>query len=415
VIRPGLSATARRGAVPKATVAAVSHGLQPPEGGRPRPGEPMAGPTTDPTADPTAGPTADPTADPTIARTAEPTAEPRAEPATWPASGRGAEPTARTPPETPAETTAPLPAVPPQADQEHLTAGLPLLDLLAPQQTGHEQTGHEQTGHEQTESSRRAEQPQVTPGGPELYGMPLLAPGGADQYGPVAGSDLYAGAGGLSSPGAAPPPYRPMPPVRPRRRAGRQGIRLVMAVGAGVLLLAAAGIWALTSSPGRSNQPTRQGASSSVAPTSTPITAAGGYQFTQHAARSDTDCAANAYGKVAEFFRGAPCTRLDRRLFGTTVDGRLIVASVSVVQMPTEQAATDLRKLADTNGTGNVSDLLRVGVRVPGGPDSLTDAGYASARNGTTVVIAEADFADRAAHDESLLDKISRAALELPK
>jgi hypothetical protein len=140
---------------------------------------------------------------------------------------------------------------------------------------------------------------------------------------------------------------------------------------------------------------------------------AGGYQFTLHAARTDTDCAANAYGKVAEFFRGTPCTRLDRSLYSTTVDGRLVAVSVSVVQMPTEQAAMDLQKLADTSGTGNVNDLLRAGVRVPGGPDSLTDAGYASSREGIAVAIAEADFADRAVSDEGLLDRISEAALQL--
>lgn len=338
-----------RSALPAATVTAVSHGQQPPEGGRPPPGE----------------------------WTGEWTAEWTAEQATGPGSERAAEPAMHIPPEAPAETTAPLPAVPPQAvqahQQEHRTVGLPLLDLLAPQQTG---------------------PPQPPPYQPQQPLPPLPPPADPGPYG-------------------APPPYQAMPPPPPPRRRGRPGARLVAAIGAGVLLLAVLGIWALASSG--PTVPQQQGRPSSSAPASTPIRAAGGYQFTQHAARPDTDCAANAYGKVAEFFRGTPCTKLDRTLYSTTMDGRLVVASVSVVQMPTEQAATDLKKLADTNGTGNVNDLLRAGVRVPGGPESFTDAGYASTRDGATVVIAEADFADRAARDEGLLDRISEAALLLRK
>ena len=148
-------------------------------------------------------------------------------------------------------------------------------------------------------------------------------------------------------------------------------------------------------------------------PTTSAAQVVQGFQFSLHAARSDTGCAANAYGKAAEFFQTTPCTRLDRALYGTTVDGRLIVVSVSVVHMPDEPSAEELQRLVDTSGTGNVDDLLRAGVRVPGGPDSLTDAGYASTRDASTVVIAESDFAEQAVHDDGLLNRISAAALQL--
>lgn len=226
------------------------------------------------------------------------------------------------------------------------------------------------------------------------------------------------------APGVAPPPhagYQPYagyapPPARPfRRRANRRAALIIGGIGAVVLVVALIG-WALTTLPpsggGRqARQTTPAVPSTSAVPTG--VRAAGGYDFTQHAARTDTDCAANAYGDVAEFFATNPCTRLDRALYGTTVDGRLVVASVSVVHMPDDAKATELRRLADTSGTGNVNDLLRAGVRIPGGPESLSSAGYASMHDGAVVVIAEADFADPEVRDGDLLDRVSKAALEL--
>lgn len=266
---------------------------------------------------------------------------------------------------TDAETTQPLPAVPPAppavpGQPEHLTVGLPLLDLLAPQQTG-----------------------------PASQGPPPYPPQGVPHQ---------AGHYGV--------PYQ-APPVRPQRLR-RPGVRLVAGLAVAVLALAVFGIWALQSPPtqpaGRSNTAT--------APT-TAIRVAGGYQFTQSAARSDADCAANSYGKTSEFFTATPCTGMDRTLYTSTIDGRRTVISVAVVRMATEQNATELKKLVDTTGTGNVSDLLRAGVQVPGGPQSFTDAGYASARDGSAVVIVEADFADPAVNDDAALEKISTAALQL--
>jgi hypothetical protein len=307
---------------------------------------------------------------------------------------RAAEPVAQIPEETPAEITAPLPPVvqaPPQSgrihQQKHRTVGLPLLDLLAPEQIKPAQPSVQQPVFQ---PSPVADQPQ--------YGMPY-----PDE-------SLYS----AEPPYTLAPPYPEEPPIGGPRRWGRSGVKVVAAAGVGVLLLAVLGIWALSSSTSSGRQGQSSGQSTS-SPASTPQQVAGGYQFTQHAARSDTDCAANAYGKVAEFFRATPCTMLDRALYSATVDGRLVIASVSIVRMPTEQAATNLRKLADSSGTGNVNDLLRAGVRVPGGPDSFTDAGYASTRDGASVVIAEADFADRAARDEKLLEQISQAALQLRK
>lgn len=272
-----------------------------------------------------------------------------------------------------AETTNPLPRV--QAHQpEHLTVGLPLLDLLAPEQ---------------------GQQPQ------EVY-----QPMHGQQYQPLAGYGAL--------PPEAPQPVRQVrrPPSRPPLR---KSTKLVIGVGTGVLLLAAVGVWALMSSP--DDTTAQQGTSgtrqSSTVPQTSAVRAVDGFQFTQSAARTDTDCVANAYGEVSEFFKTRPCAALDRVLFLTTVDGRPTVVSLAMVRMPDEAGAEALKNLVDTNGTGNVNDLLKAGVQAPGGPREFSDAGYASARDGDTVVIAEADFADPAVKDQPTLDRLSQAALKL--
>lgn len=292
-----------------------------------------------------------------------------------------------------AELTNPLPRV--AAHQpEHLTAGLPLLDLLAPQH-----------------SPQYPEPAPLPPFQPAYQPEPYY-----QQERPLSGygMDMPLGGSYPSSPLApTPPPVSRPRQQRPARRPLPSTTKLVIGMGAGVLLLAVLGLWALDSPPkdtARSGGSTR---STSAAAQTSVVKAVDGYQFTQNASRSDADCAANAYGKVADFFRDTPCAALDRVLYLTTVDGRPAVVSLAMVRMPDEAGAVELKKLVDTTGTGNVSDLLKAGVQAPGGPPSLSSAGYASARHGDTVVVAEADFADPAVRDQELLDRVSTAALQL--
>jgi hypothetical protein len=280
-----------------------------------------------------------------------------------------------TTPESAAELTSPLPRVQPH-QPEHLTVGLPLLDLLAPQQ------------------------PRQTP-----------QPEPAQPFRPLSGYDGYGSYSGYPQPQQQQPPRQPTGP-RPRPPMKRD-TKLVIGAGAGVLLLAVLGLWALgSSSDDPSAKDTSTGRPPSTGATSA-VRVVEGFQFTQNAARNDTDCVANSYGKVAEFFQGRPCASLDRRLYLSTVDGRATVVSVAVVRMPDEAGAAALKDLVDTSGTGNVADLLRAGVQVPGGPAEFSSAGYASTKAEDLVIIAEADFADPQLRDESLLDRLSTAALQL--
>ncbi len=78
------------------------------------------------------------------------------------------------------------------------------------------------------------------------------------------------------------------------------------------------------------------------------------------------------------------------------------------------EGARALRALADRNGSGNVSDLLREGVRYPGGPEGLSGAEYASAVDGSTVTIVETAWAgDGAGGSSADLDVVAATALVL--
>jgi hypothetical protein len=166
--------------------------------------------------------------------------------------------------------------------------------------------------------------------------------------------------------------------------------------------------------------------------TSTPTTAGdqtteqqpdGVYQFTAHddmpSPERDSNCAKHAYDDVQKFLQDTPCDHLARQLFVAEVDERVIYVSVSVVTMSTEDEAAELRTLTDTNGSGNVSDVVRDElVRIDGLDRLSAHDGYKSKQSGRDVIIVEADFdpddqSDDEKTDEELLDSVCEDALRL--
>lgn len=195
------------------------------------------------------------------------------------------------------------------------------------------------------------------------------------------------------------------PPAR-RRTASVDDRRILLVAGTVVLALlaAAAVVWVVNRGDGQDRAGTP-----SVTPTAPPPP----YELVERATRPDTDCAAHAYGEVADFFAGTPCASLGRALHTGSVDGAGIVVAVATVTMASEADATALQELVDTSGTGNVNDLLREGVTIPDVPERLTDAGYASQRTGAVVVIVETDFTDPDVEDEAALDAVADGSLVL--
>ena len=87
---------------------------------------------------------------------------------------------------------------------------------------------------------------------------------------------------------------------------------------------------------------------------------------------------------------------------------------MSRVRLPDAATARDLRALTDRNGSGNVSDLLREGVRYTGSPAELSGAEYASAVSGPTVTIVESAWVDEDADGSSAdVDQVADDGLAL--
>ncbi|WP_116451301.1 hypothetical protein [Blastococcus litoris] len=140
----------------------------------------------------------------------------------------------------------------------------------------------------------------------------------------------------------------------------------------------------------------------------------GAAEYRVEALQVDATCAGHAYGDTADFFAGLDCTGLSRALYSTQVEGAAVVVAVSRVRMPDTGAARNLQALTDRNGSGNVSDLLREGVRYTGSPDELSGAEYASAVSGPAVTIVESAWVDEeTAGSSAAIDAVAEAGLSL--
>jgi hypothetical protein len=192
---------------------------------------------------------------------------------------------------------------------------------------------------------------------------------------------------------------------------------LLMAVLAAIVVVLGVAAW-LVSKGGSGNS-----ASGSATTSSTPAAAGpkagdvqkiGAVAFTAEAVAVDSSCASHAYGQVGSSLRATDCTGLSRALYSAQLPGGKIVVSVIRVRMPDTVSARNLKALADRNGSGNVSNLLREGVTYPGGPTRLVNEEYDSAVSGTTVAIVEDSWVDPAvAGSSATLDATATSALAL--
>nr|WP_211662219.1 hypothetical protein [Modestobacter muralis] len=162
------------------------------------------------------------------------------------------------------------------------------------------------------------------------------------------------------------------------------------------------------------------GPSSSAAPDAVPAGPApgdtevvDGTTFTLEATTTEDSCADHAYGAVADFFARSDCTSLARSLWSAEVDGRPAVVSRADVTMPDADLAAALVTLADTDGSGNVNDLLREGTGYPGGPERLSSSReYASRPQDAVATIVETSYVGERGSTEEL-DALASAALAL--
>lgn len=140
-----------------------------------------------------------------------------------------------------------------------------------------------------------------------------------------------------------------------------------------------------TQTPSSSAAASRPPASSGAAPTLPD-------GWVKEASDRQTDCAAHAYGQVQSWFAQHPCVSVERLLASTNQRGRAVVIASNVVTLRSAAEAQAYLTLVNTDGTGNISDLLREGASYAGGPSKLPDAAFASRLDGNKVYVAEAGY-----------------------
>ncbi|MCF6742764.1 hypothetical protein E9529_00460 [Blastococcus sp. KM273128] len=201
-----------------------------------------------------------------------------------------------------------------------------------------------------------------------------------------------------------------------RGPADRRRIAVLAAAAVAVLVACVLGVWLLSGDePAGNDAGGDEPAETSVAgPTTGEVREVDGTAFTVEAVQVDDTCVGHSYGEVAGFFAANDCVGLSRGLYSAQVEGVPVVVSVSRVTMADDATARELRALTDRNGSGNVSDLLREGVRYDGAPPGLRSAQYASAVSGSTVTVVESAWSGAGAGSTQALDEAASDGLVLP-
>jgi hypothetical protein len=181
----------------------------------------------------------------------------------------------------------------------------------------------------------------------------------------------------------------PAPQQAPRliAPARRQPSLRVLVAGAAVVAVLIAGAFALSrpaSSEAGSTSPTPAAAPASPAPAGYAV------QVTDVI----TDCANHSYGRTKRSFKARNCVTATRSLATGQVNGRQTLFVMSRIEMASVGAAASIKKILDSDGTGNLNDLLREGKSFAGAPGKMPSSGYASVQTGKVIVVTEAGFAD---------------------
>jgi hypothetical protein len=178
-----------------------------------------------------------------------------------------------------------------------------------------------------------------------------------------------------------------------------------------------AGSTTTASAPAQGNSATGSSAPGSSSAPASPSSAPSGQApagWVLQATDDQANCTAHSYGQVQVFFARTPCASVHRSLYSTEQDGRGVVVAASTVTFDSASKAADYFRLVTADGTGNVNDLLREGVRYPGSPSKLPPAGFASRQDGLRVLVAEAAFAQGPSdNSDARLREVARQAIAI--
>ncbi|MEU6642246.1 hypothetical protein ABZ863_06815 [Saccharomonospora sp. NPDC046836] len=216
-------------------------------------------------------------------------------------------------------------------------------------------------------------------------------------------------------PAPSPHPRPPAPPARPASpmptpSPARRRTRWQPLAGAAVLVLLIAATIAILLAQADSEPAPR-----AAPPPAPAVVRAGGIEFTEQATGSTVDCAQHAVGDLQVRLDDGGCAALRRGSFVTTVDGRPVAVSVAALTFADEAQAAAFQELADTPGTGVITDVATDTGRWPDASPSFADAAYTSSLDGITVrLVLACPLAGPSPVDDPALTEVAEAAQAIP-
>ncbi|WP_115944662.1 hypothetical protein [Amycolatopsis thermalba] len=139
--------------------------------------------------------------------------------------------------------------------------------------------------------------------------------------------------------------------------------------------------------------------------------AVAGIEFTKRASGTERTCAARAYGDLQARLQAGGCAGMERGSFEATVDGRVVAVSVAVLTFGSDEQAAAFKQLADTPGSGGITDLATETHQWPREPDTA-GAAYQSAISGAAVRLVLAAYLDgQSSPEDPVLLRAAGAAL----
>jgi len=145
-------------------------------------------------------------------------------------------------------------------------------------------------------------------------------------------------------------------------------------------------------------------------------TVVGDTTFVAKGAGTDATCAEHAYGDIGAAPAMRQCSRLVRARYEARRNGRSSAVLVADLTFTDPAAAGSVQKLADSPGSGGVSDASADGVPWPDGAKPFFEsAAYTVRLTGADVRIVQAVWLDRpSTPDDPVLAAVAKDALGLP-
>jgi hypothetical protein len=130
----------------------------------------------------------------------------------------------------------------------------------------------------------------------------------------------------------------------------------------------------------------------------------------------DEDCASRAFGDIQTALTAGKCRSLVRARYEAVADNGTVAVLLADLTFPDEAAAVTFLNVANTPGTGSITDPSANGVPWPDGRKPIFDsAAYQTKQSGSLVRIVQAVWLDKssAAEDPALVN-IATRSLNLP-